>query len=83
MSGCTAPCILTPILDGGEWPASCPARFTPGQRVPGTHQVQGWMGPRADLEACTRESLESERSGIFITSMYVSPIHLNLPHVNC
>jgi hypothetical protein len=28
---------LTSALDGGEWSASCPGRFTPRERAPGTH----------------------------------------------
>jgi hypothetical protein len=31
---------LTSPLDGGEWSASRPGRFTPRERVPGTH----WIG---------------------------------------
>jgi hypothetical protein len=42
---------LTSALDGGEWPASRPSRFTPRERAPGTHRIGGWVGPRAILEA--------------------------------
>jgi hypothetical protein len=28
-----------------------PCRFTPGERAPGTHWIEGWVGPRVDLEA--------------------------------
>jgi hypothetical protein len=27
----------TSVLDGGEWSASCPGRFTPRERAPSTH----------------------------------------------
>jgi hypothetical protein len=50
-SGGIAPPFLTSELDGGEWPASCPSRFTPGERVPGTHWTGGWVSPRAGLDA--------------------------------
>jgi hypothetical protein len=40
---------LTSALDGGEWSASRPGRFTPRERVPGTHWIGGWLGPRAVL----------------------------------
>jgi hypothetical protein len=42
-SGGTAPHILTLILDGGEWSASCPSCFTPREQplVP-TGQEAGW-----------------------------------------
>jgi hypothetical protein len=32
---------LTSALDGGEWSASCPGRFTPRERTPGTHWIGG------------------------------------------
>jgi hypothetical protein len=35
---------------GGEWSASRPSRFTPGERAPGTHWIGGWVDPRAGLE---------------------------------
>jgi hypothetical protein len=40
---------LTSALDGGEWSASRPGRFTPRERNPGTHWIGGWVGPRAVL----------------------------------
>jgi hypothetical protein len=41
--------FLTSALDGGEWSASRPCRFTPGERAPGTHWIGGWVGSRAGL----------------------------------
>jgi hypothetical protein len=41
-SGGIAPPFLTS--------ASCPCRFTPGERAPGTHWIGGWVGSRAGLE---------------------------------
>jgi hypothetical protein len=41
--------FLTSALVGGEWSASCPGRFTFRERAPGTHWIEGWVGPRADL----------------------------------
>jgi hypothetical protein len=34
---------LTSALDGGEWSASRPGRFTPRERAPGTHWIEGWV----------------------------------------
>jgi len=34
---------LTSALDGGEWSALCPGRFTPKERAPGTHWIGGWV----------------------------------------
>jgi hypothetical protein len=45
---------LTSALDGGEWAASRPGRFTPRERVPGTHWIGGWVGPRAVLDAVVK-----------------------------
>jgi hypothetical protein len=42
--------FLTSALDGGEWSASRPFRFTPGKRAPGTHWIGGWVGPTAGLD---------------------------------
>jgi hypothetical protein len=53
-SGCIAPQFLTSALDGGEWSASRPGRFTPGERAHGTHWIGGWVGPRAGLDAAEK-----------------------------
>jgi hypothetical protein len=42
--------FLTSALDGGEWSASLPGHFTPGERDPYTHWIGGWVGPRASLD---------------------------------
>jgi hypothetical protein len=39
--------FLTSALVGGQWSASRPGRFTPGERAPATHLIGGWVGPRA------------------------------------
>jgi hypothetical protein len=35
--------FLTSALAGGEWSASRPCRFTPEERVPGTHWIGSWV----------------------------------------
>jgi hypothetical protein len=50
-SGGIALSFLTTALDGGEWSASRPGRFTPEERTPGTHWIGGWVGPRVGLDA--------------------------------
>jgi hypothetical protein len=47
--------FLTSALAGGEWSASRPGRFTPGERAPGAHLIGGWMNPRAGLEDLERK----------------------------
>jgi len=42
---------LTSAIEGGEWLALRPGRFTPWERAPRTHWIGGWVGPRAGLEA--------------------------------
>jgi hypothetical protein len=44
-----APPFLTSALEGGEWPASRPCRFTLGASAPGINWIGGWVGPRAGL----------------------------------
>jgi hypothetical protein len=45
---CRSTIFLT--LVGGEWSASRPGRFTPGEIVPGTLWIGSWVGPRAGLD---------------------------------
>jgi hypothetical protein len=35
--------FLNSALVGGEWSASSPGRFTPGERAPSIHWIGGWM----------------------------------------
>jgi hypothetical protein len=58
-SGGIAPSVLDSALDGGEWSASCPGRFTPRERAPGTHWIGGWVGPRAGEDAVVRRKIPS------------------------
>jgi hypothetical protein len=50
---------LTPALDGDEWSASRPGRFTPRKRAIGTHWIGGWVGPRAVLDAVVKRKIPS------------------------
>jgi hypothetical protein len=42
--------FYTSALVGGEWSASLPGRFTPGERAPDTHWIGGLVNPRAGLD---------------------------------
>jgi hypothetical protein len=42
--------FLFSALAGGEWPASRPGRFTPGERDSRTYWIGGWVEPRASLD---------------------------------
>jgi hypothetical protein len=46
---------LTSALDGGEWSASRPFRFTPRERTPSAHCIRGCVGSRAVLAAVKRK----------------------------
>jgi hypothetical protein len=41
---------MTSALVGGEWSASRPGRFTPGERAPVTHCERFRVGPRTSLD---------------------------------
>jgi hypothetical protein len=52
---------LTSALDGGEWSALRPGRFTPRERGPGPHWIGGWVGPRAVVDAVAKRKIPSPR----------------------
>jgi hypothetical protein len=47
--------FMTMALVGGECSASCPVRFTSGERVPFTYLI-GWIGPRTSLDDMEKEN---------------------------
>jgi hypothetical protein len=51
--------FLTSALDGGEWWASRPVRFTPKKRALGTHWIGGWADPSAGLDAVVKRKIPS------------------------
>jgi hypothetical protein len=53
--------LLTWALDGGEWSASRPGRFTPRERAPGIHWIGGWMDPRAVLDMVVKRKIPNTR----------------------
>jgi hypothetical protein len=55
---------LTSALDGGEWSASRPGRFTPRERASGTHWIGGWVGPRTGLDAVVKKKNSQPLSGL-------------------
>jgi hypothetical protein len=48
-------------LDGGEWSASRPGRYTPRERAPCTPWIGGWVGRRAVLDAVMKRKISSPR----------------------
>jgi hypothetical protein len=61
-SGGIAPQFLTSTLDGGEWSASRPGRFTPG-----THWIGGRVDPRVGLDIVEKRKIfrcQESKSGL-------------------
>jgi hypothetical protein len=50
--------FLTSALVAGEWSASHPGRFTPGERASATHWVGGQVGPRAGVNDKERREIQ-------------------------
>jgi hypothetical protein len=50
-SGSVTPSFLTSALEGGEWSALRPCRFTPEERAHSTHWIESWVGSGAGLDA--------------------------------
>jgi hypothetical protein len=48
--------FLSSALVVGEWSALPSGLFTPGESVPGTHWIGGWVGPRAGLDAAEKRT---------------------------
>jgi hypothetical protein len=48
---------LTSALVEGEWLASRPGRFTPGERAPGDLWIGGWVGPRTGQDHAERRKI--------------------------
>jgi len=76
---------LTSALDGGEWSASRPGRFTPRERAADTHWI-GWVAPepvwtrwrrgKFPASARTRTTGHSARiTQVFVLSHF-NPLHI-------
>jgi hypothetical protein len=48
--------FLTTALAEGEWSASRPGRFIPGERALGTHWIGSWVDTRAGLDDLERRN---------------------------
>jgi hypothetical protein len=57
VSGGIAPPVLTSELVEGEWSASRPGRFTPGEIALGTRWIVGWVGPWSGLDTVERRKI--------------------------
>jgi hypothetical protein len=64
----------TSALDGGEWSASHPGRFTPKERASGTHWIGGWVDPKAVLDAVVKRKIPSPRRKSNPRTLIVQPV---------
>jgi hypothetical protein len=67
---------LTSALDGGEWSASRPGRFTPRERAPGTQWIGDWVDPRAVLDAAVKRITPSPHRESNPRTPIVQPVSL-------
>jgi hypothetical protein len=65
---------LTSALDRGEWSASRPGRFTPRERVPGTHWIGGWVGCRDFLDAVVKRKIPSPHRKLNPGTPIIQPV---------
>jgi hypothetical protein len=65
---------LISALDGGEWSASRPSRFTPKERDPGAHWIGGWVGPRVVLDAMVKREILSSRQASNPRTPIIQPV---------
>jgi hypothetical protein len=65
---------LTSAVDGGEWSASRPNRFTPRERASGTHWIGGWVDPRAVLDVVVKRKIPSLRRESNLRTPIVQPV---------
>jgi hypothetical protein len=74
---------LTSTLDGGEWSASRPGRFTPRETASGTHWIAGWVGPRAVLDAVVKRKIPIPEWLGFALKLATEPSNINIDFPHC
>jgi hypothetical protein len=81
MWGCrgVAPPLLTSALDGGEWLASCPGRFIPGEIVAGTHWTGGCVKYFNKSLTKYRRFFNNNLKLLWIFFTEIYSIHMALP----
>jgi hypothetical protein len=59
-----------------------PVALAPGERVPGTHWIGGWVGPRAGLDAVEKRKILSCRETNRAAQPVAIPTELSRLHNN-
>jgi hypothetical protein len=49
--------FITLALEGEDHSATCPGRFIPGKRTPGTQRTWDWVDPRAGQDTVARRKI--------------------------
>jgi hypothetical protein len=65
---------LISVLDGGEWSASCPGRFTTSERALGTHWIGDWVGPQSRSGRGGEEKNSQPLPGLIWKFFVLSPV---------
>jgi hypothetical protein len=76
-SGSISTHSLTSELDGGEWSASRPGRFTSRERDPGARSIGGWVCPRAVLDAVVKRKIPARSLVAILTLLSLLLIKIN------
>jgi hypothetical protein len=63
----------TALNIGTRWSTSCPFRFTPRERAPGTHYIERWVGPRVVLGV-----MDTSRSTVYFVIKKIITIIINI-----
>jgi hypothetical protein len=71
-SGSITPHVLNLCTRWGESSTLRPGRFTPWERTPGTHWMEGWAGPTAGLDAVAKWKKSQHLPGV--EPRYFSPL---------
>jgi hypothetical protein len=61
-------------LDGDEWSASHPGRFTVTEKAPGTHWIGDWVGRKSVLDTVVEGKIPSPRRESNPRTPIVKPI---------
>jgi hypothetical protein len=71
---CSSSHSLTSALDGDEWSASRPGRFTPMEKPPCTHWVGGCVGSSAVLDTVVKRKIPCSRRESNLRTPTVQPV---------
>jgi len=73
---CNSTHYFTSPLDGGEWSASLPDRFTHRERAPVTHWTGSWLGTRTGMDMVSKRKIPNRALILhnYITLVTTDPV---------